>query len=375
MRLMSVVLAIAAVTACSRHSFDGFLSSGDRYLAAKKFGDAAIEFQNAARINPQSAAAQIKLGDAYTALNQTAAAAAAYHRACTLDPQNAAGCVQAAATFLSRGEFEATVATARAALSVDRFNLDAQLLLGSALAGVRRFAEAEERLQAALAMAPTDPRPYKAIGDLNWRRGDVKAAEGWLRQAVDRDPSSSASRVELARVLLDSGHEVDGERELRAVIAANPDDVAATELLATHLMETDRCDDAEPYWKAVAAKSADGSGALALADFYISRGRSDEALKALSANTAPAQEAAVKSRMASIIYDGGDRGKALAMVDQVLERHQSNVGALLLKARMSLDDGDVAKAREYAHRAAEVQPDTPAVRNMLAATSAADSKR
>jgi hypothetical protein len=39
---------------------------------------------------------------------------------------------------------------------------------------------------------------------------------------------------------------------------------------------------------------------------------------------------------------------------------------LLLKARMSLDGGDAASARELVHRAAAVAPDAPAVRDMLA---------
>jgi predicted Zn-dependent protease len=79
----------------------------------------------------------------------------------------------------------------------------------------------------------------------------------------------------------------------------------------------------------------------------------------------------MSARVAAIMYDRGDRAHATKLVDQVLEQHQSNVNALLLKARMSLDDNDVAKAREFAHRAAAITPDAPAVRNMLAATNSA----
>lgn len=371
MRLTICLTCAAVLAGCSRPGFEGFFSSGERYLAAKKFSDAAIEFQNAARVNPESALAQIKLGDAYLALSQTSAAAAAYQRACTLAPDNVDACVQAAARFLAMGDFEPAVINARTALAADRFSLDAQLILGSALAGVRRFAESEERLEAALAQAPSDPRPYKALGEMQLRRGNVKAAEVWLQKAIERAPSSPSSveaRVELARVMLDTGRGAEGEKELRAAVAADPTDAEANEMLATYLVATDRCDDSEQYWKALAAQTTDGSGTLALADFYVSRGRSDEALKVLGQSS---QDPAAGTRMASIMYDRGDRPKAAALVDQLLERQQTNVQALLLKARMALDDSDLAKAREFAHRAAAIQPDAAAVRNMLAATNAA----
>jgi predicted Zn-dependent protease len=75
---------------------------------------------------------------------------------------------------------------------------------------------------------------------------------------------------------------------------------------------------------------------------------------------------AVKVRIASILYDRGDRSKAATMVDELLAHDQASVNGLLLKARMSLDGGDTASARELVHRAAAVAPDAPAVRDMLA---------
>ena len=55
------------------------------------------------------------------------------------------------------------------------------------------------------------------------------------------------------------------------------------------------------------------------------------------------------------------------MIDEILAQDQSSVAGLLLKARMALDAHDTARAREYAHRAASVAPQSPAVRDLLAA--------
>jgi tetratricopeptide (TPR) repeat protein len=374
MRVISLLLLLTtAGTACSRHPFEHFLSSGERYLTARKFAEAALEFQNAARLDPESAVTQMRLGDAYSALHQTAAGA--YQRACSLNPRDPKPCVQAAAALLALDSFDAAAAAARAALAADQFSLDAQLLLGSALAGIHRFAEAEERLEAALALAPADPRPYQALGLVQQQRGNIKAAEVWLRKAVNMNPESAGARLDLARLYLDAGRSADGENELRAAVTAKPDDVDANEMLASYLVSTDRCDAAEPYWKEAAAQSADGMGAIALADYYVSAGRTDAALKVLNDLKAPGQESAVSTRIAAILYDRGDSSKAETLVDRALERDRVSVDALLLRARMALDHHDVAKARDYAHRAAEISPDAPAVRNMLAAAAAASPNR
>ena len=54
MRIVSIVIVVAALTGCSRHPFERFFASGQRYLAAKKYSEASIEFQNAVRVDPQS---------------------------------------------------------------------------------------------------------------------------------------------------------------------------------------------------------------------------------------------------------------------------------------------------------------------------------
>jgi Tfp pilus assembly protein PilF len=73
--------------------------------------------------------------------------------------------------------------------------------------------------------------------------------------------------------------------------------------------------------------------------------------------------------VASLLYDRGDRKTAEGLVDGLLGQNQSSVNGLVLKARMALDARDTAEAREYAHRAAAVDPESPAVRDLLAALS------
>ena len=148
MRIVSVMIAVAALGACTGHSFQSFFSSGEQYLAKGQYPEAVIQFQNAARTDPQSSDAQMRLGQAYAALKDPANAADAYERACALDPTNKSACIEAASQFLAIGEFDRAAVEARTVLNADHDNLDAQLILASALTGVRRFADAEERVAA-----------------------------------------------------------------------------------------------------------------------------------------------------------------------------------------------------------------------------------
>ena len=367
MRLLALVLAAVLAGACSRHPFEGFFTSGSRHLAAKQYAEAVLEFQNAVRVQPGSADAQMKLGEAYAGLGRPAHAAAAYQRACELDPANTEACVEAAAALLGIGQYDGAAAEARGVLARDRFNLDAQLILASALTGSRRFSEAEERLQAALAAAPEEARVYRALGDLQRTRGNWKAAEAALRKAIALDPSSAAARVSLSQLYLEQGRTTEGERELRAALAAEPEDVDANRVYGSYLVSTEHCADAEPFWKQVALQSPDVSGTLELADYYVWSGRQDDAMRVLEAVPATRDgEGAARTRLASLLYDRGEKTKASAIVEELLQQDRGNVTGLLLKSRMALDKQDVAVAREYAHRAAQIAPSSPAVREMLA---------
>jgi len=101
----------------------------------------------------------------------------------------------------------------------------------------------------------------------------------------------------------------------------------------------------------------------------------DEALKVLRQIAARDSSGEAKARMASIMYDRGDRDGAGRLVDSLVQDDPSNAAGWLLQARMALDAGDANKARDLAHRAAVAAPDSPAVRGMLSAIADASGRR
>src|SRR5205085_6789975 len=122
-----------------------------------------------------------------------------------------------------------------------------------------------------------------------------------------------------SQLYLELGRLGEGERELRAALDAAPTDVEANRAYGSYLVSTDHCGDAEPYWRQVAQQSADVSGTLQLADYYVWSGRPDEALRVLqSVPVTRDGEGSARTRLASILYDRGDRAKASEIVDELL---------------------------------------------------------
>jgi predicted Zn-dependent protease len=249
--LLLVVVAIASLAACSRNTFSYFFSSGETYFAAGKYSAAAIQFENAARLDRNALAAQLNLGKTYVALNRPDKAIAAYQRAVALDP-----------------------------LAVD-------------------------------------------------------------------------ARIGLAELYLETNRAADSQTELRALLDGSLGDAAATDMYR-YLVDATQC--TEP-----------ASSLLAVADYYIWSGKTDDAVRVLRSVATGATWAPATARIAAIFYDRGDHVGAARLISAILAKEPSSVEGLLLQARMSLNDGQVPAAREFARKAANLAPDAPAVRTALAA--------
>lgn len=65
---------------------------------------------------------------------------------------------------------------------------------------------AQQELDTYVQLAPDQPRPYDCLGLLYLHRGQFDDAEGWFRQALERDPNFVESRQNLVRVEVERGN-------------------------------------------------------------------------------------------------------------------------------------------------------------------------
>jgi Tfp pilus assembly protein PilF len=103
-----------------------------------------------------------------------------------------------------------------------------------------------------------------------------------LEKVVKDAPQSATARVALAEMLLGE-NDAAAEEQLRAAVAAIPDDELANRALAVFYVNAGRTGEAEEYLKrAAAAPQQKLRSVLALADFYAAEHRYDSARAVLS---------------------------------------------------------------------------------------------
>ncbi|MBI5879136.1 MAG: tetratricopeptide repeat protein [Chloroflexi bacterium] len=233
------------------------VSAADFYVEIGMADQAIQQLNEALKIQPDHLDALILLGKAYTAKNDYRAALARYKRVVNLyegnpiakiDPRMSVVYYQMGELYNKQGETAQSVDALKHALAVDRTDSDAHYLLGTIYQKRGDNASAAAEYEQALRFVPDFADAYKALAQAYTAQG--KAPEAAYAQAmtilVQGDASAAVAQLEalrksspeLAQAQLGLGLAYDklGRRDearsaLKAYLASNPDDVAASQAL------------------------------------------------------------------------------------------------------------------------------------------------
>ncbi len=337
--VVTLAILCAGCTNAQRKA-ERFMSAGDGYIGEGRNYAAAIEYRNAIKQVPDSSEAHRKLGLAHLAAGDAGAAYQAFTKAVDLDPADVEPRLDAGRLLLRAGLFELAQVRAEQVLDREPENLDAQIVAGRALARLRRTDEALAML--ALAAGTTrDARAYVAIGEIKQYAGDDEGAERAFREAIERNPALIEARTTFAAFLLESDRIADAEEQLVEAHRAAPDDELANRALAAIYLATERPEMAEPYMRRAAERVVQKYGSsLALADFYGSLGRFDDAKAALTRieRAESTDASAAQVRLAALEYASGARDEGRALLNRLL-KHRPTPEALALEARFNEAEG------------------------------------
>jgi Tfp pilus assembly protein PilF len=331
------------------------LARGEAYLAERKPREAIIEFRKAAQLDPVWAEPQRKLARAYLEVNEPAHAYEAYARAADIDSDDVASAIAAGELLLAAGAFDRARSRAEIVLERHPRNVDAQILLGHALAGLDRPAAAIRQMQEAIELEPEGGRAYAALGAVQLARGARDEAEAAFTEAVTRAPESREAHLALATYYMATAQLAPAEQAFRRAHALDPTGELTNRALATFLVAAGKAADAEPYF--VAAGEVHERSRLVLSDYYAGTGRMAEAERTLDGlGHARDLEASVETRRAAIRYASGKREEAHAILDRLLSDRSAPPRALLLRGRFLLNEGKPDAAAEVLARAAAAEP-------------------
>ena len=342
------------------------LEAGNRQFAQQAFQEAAIEYQNALKINPRLAAARLKLGETYLQLGVPQRALAEYSRAADLLPDDLEVQITLGRLLALHGRFEDARGRAELVLKRNPSHIDAQLLLGNSLAGLKDLDAAVAEIEAAIQLDPSEARSHANLGAVQMVKGNADAARAAFEKAVELDPRSSSAHLALAGFYWSVRDVAAAERHMKTVLELEPGHPVASRSLAALYIGTDRVAAAEPYLKQIAQQPGNVAGQMALADYYIMMRRHQDATAVL---TGIEGGAGVKNiaevKLALIAYADGRRTDAHQRLDRVLESRAADSTARLAKARFLLAEQNLDGALHHAKAAVAADPKAPAAHYLL----------
>jgi putative PEP-CTERM system TPR-repeat lipoprotein len=358
-RLTIPALFAASLAACSGGDGDKqqLYERGNALFEQGKYTEAIIQYRNALQVDPQFGAARLKLAEAYERGQDFSRASREYIRAADLLPTDENAQYQAARYLLLSGQFEDAATRARKVLDRNAGHVQAQIVLGNALVGMKDLSAGIKEIEEAVTLDPTRASSYTNLAALRVSEGKEAEAQQVLEKAVQMAPTSVTALLSLANFHWGLGRLEETERLYKRALDIQPDDSASNRGLALLYMSTKRAALAEPLLKAEVERTKSPRAQLALADFYSIMKRPAEAtavLKALERD--PASATVARIRLAVIAYDQRRTKEAHDIVDGVLKQDPKEVEALLTKGRWLLAERQLDAALATATAAVTADP-------------------
>jgi tetratricopeptide (TPR) repeat protein len=317
--------------------------SGNGYFERGDYRAAVVQFRVALQHDPLFGEARYKLAEAYTRQSDLRRALPEYVRAADLLSGSVEVQLKAAQALLLAGRYEDARARAEKGAAIDPTNVDIQLMIGNAIAGLKDLDQAALTIEAAATADGTRGYPYSNLGTIEMVRGNNADAEAAFRKAISIEPKSVAARLGLANFLRATGHPPEAEQTVKDALAIDSKHLFANQFMAAFYIDAGRPAEAERYVRVITDIRGDARSRLALVDYYAASRRFDEALRLLpTVNSDPADRAmaaAVQVRTAEIAFAQARRADAHAAIDVALKAEPPDPAAVLLKARLLAEDG------------------------------------
>ncbi len=226
-------------------------------------------------------------GDAQAGLGNVAEALRSYQQAQRLGGHEAEALLRAAELYWGAGNFKDARAFAESALLTEPGNLDAHLTFVAILMELRRWQEAEDKLNRALSELQLDPFDggyvLAALAEVHLAQDDIAAARAMLGRVTEVWPADDWDvNLLRGRVALAEGDHETAARELFAYLSAFPEATEAMRMLGAAQLGRGSINQAKAQLgRALAADPDDIETRILLARAYLASGQFVESREVL----------------------------------------------------------------------------------------------
>lgn len=406
---LAVLLVGLLVAACDDPASKErkYLTRGNDYFRKGEYDKARLEYRNAIKVRPTDAEVRYRIGLLEEAQGNLSAAYGSFVGAEQQDPRYVPALLKLAEIHIAADDLDQAGRRLATVFEVERDNAEAHALKAALLlkrddpAGAGAEAEQAARLdprnrtaaavratllsrrgQTAQAIAVLDetltrlPGDFRLLAfkiDLFQQAGDADGVERAYRDLLAAHPEARPVWASLVQHLVERRRIDAAEQVLRQALAAHPGDLDLERLLIMLLGDQRGIEAAETQARAFLAAAPEViEPYFWLAELLLRHDRFDRAVAVLEEIVAKRRTETpglnARTLLARVSLARGDRALAESLIATVLKKDPGNRNALLLRASLAFDDGQLQQAVADLRAILRERSNDPQVLPLLAET-------
>lgn len=311
------------------------------YFEKGQYNEALLEYKNVAQVDPQDADAHYRLALTYLKLGGIPNLQGAYAeltRTVELDKTNQEAQLKLGQMYLLGNEPVKAREQAEIVLVSTPQNTEGLILRGRSLINEKRYQEGIVELKKAVELDPKTMQTYIDLARAYFALNDTVAAEKILRQALTLDARSTDIILALADLQTTTGKQDQAEGTYKQALEIAPENEGIYLRLAAFYQRQNKLADAEAILQKLASiKPQHENAHLHLGDFYTSLGQSEKALASYQrATDVNPNSTLARDKLIGHYLDTGKTNEAEAKIKELLDKNNKDLMGRYFDARIQL---------------------------------------
>jgi tetratricopeptide (TPR) repeat protein len=361
---MILISATVMLSSCSRNPQRAkvkYLAAGQNFMTKGQYGDAAIEFRNALRLDPRFVDAYYELAQATLAQHDWRTAYASLQKAIELDPTRLDARLDRGRLYLAARQFSKSEDEANFILKQDPKEVAAYQLLGASLIGERKPDQALTALRKVTELLPNNSSAYVTMALVEISLNRSAEAEEHLKKAVAVDPKSTQAYTDLADFYRLEHQDSQAQQVLQDGIAKNADGTVLYVQWASMLASQGQKDQADAILDKLRAQLPNSpAAAMAIGDFYLQSKQVDRGMAEYRRGlTVAPTNLDIKKRMLDLYLQTNQLQPATDLDQDLMKDAPKDVFVRVDHGRLLLAQGKTTDSINYLQKIVADAADSP----------------
>ncbi|MFN8656534.1 MAG: tetratricopeptide repeat protein [Candidatus Obscuribacterales bacterium] len=218
--------SLSALAAAGEPQSESF-RKGESFFADTKYAEALVQYQDAARAEPDNAKVHAQLGAALTALQRFDEAIVEEQTATRLDPSSDLPHAFLGQIYTSQGRTDDAFAEVKTALQLNPKSFKSHCALGYVLMQTGKLQESLKVYRLAAQLKPDDAKPYLNMALLLGLLGDKRGSIAASMKAIELNPRMPHGYITLANTYIETNDAQKAVEAFNRALVVDPQNLMA----------------------------------------------------------------------------------------------------------------------------------------------------